>query len=65
MHILSVLVQTFEYEHRPVLYFYKGIKLTSDGSGKAQAKAIIDAFITDGLLNSDGSSSFIKGQFTN
>lgn len=58
MHILSVLVQTFEYEHRPVLYFYKGIKLTSDSSGKAQALAILDSFTTDGIR------PFIEGQFT-
>ena len=51
MHILSVLIQTFEPESRVVGYFYKAIKLGPDSSGKAQAMAILDAFTNDGIFD--------------
>ena len=51
MHILSVLIQTFEPQNRVVGYFYKAIKLGPDSSGKAQAMAIFDAFTNDGIYD--------------
>ena len=50
LHILSVLIQTFEESKRIVVYFYKAIQLGPDSTGLAQAEAIYKAFDEDGIL---------------
>ena len=49
LHILSVLIQTFEESKRVVTYFYKAIQLGPDSTGLAQAEAIFEAFEADNI----------------